>query len=102
MYGIKIQSEYNDLDKYQYRNGKIIYYKKNTDIWHNPYGPAFISNDGSKSYWIENKRSRLNGPAVILFDGKEFYYINGKQLSKEEFEIEKLKILGKEHLICLL
>ena len=76
----KIISEYHDLDKYKYNSENIYYCKKDTSIWHNPYGPA-----------------------TIYADGEELYYINSKHLSKDEFEIhpERLKYLNKEHLLCL-
>ena len=100
---IKLQSEYDDLDKYEYINGDIFYYKKDIGVWHNPYGPAIITSNGHKLYYMEGKCHRLDGPAVIYSDGKELYFINNKRLSKEEFEVhpERLKYLGKEHLICL-
>ena len=100
---IKIKSEYKDLDKYKYIVGDILYYKKNTRLIHNPYGPAVVSKDGYKAYWINNKRHRLDGPALIRSNGSEEYYIYGKELTKEEFEIhpDRLKFLGKEYLICL-
>ena len=99
----KIKSEYSDLDKYEYNNGDIYYIKKDTQLIHNPYGPAIIYKDGTKFYYIENKSHRLDGPARIYANGKEVYYINDKQLSKEEFEVhpERLKFIGKEHLACL-
>ena len=59
---IKLQSEYDDLDKYDFY-GDTYYYKKNTDILHNPYGPAILFKDGDKEYIIENKYHRLDGPA---------------------------------------
>ena len=100
---IKLQSEYKDLDKHQYINGDIMYYKKETNIYHNPYGPAIIYKNGTKIYIIENKWHRLDGPAIIYSDGEERYYINSEWLTKEEFEIhpERLKFLGKGHLVCL-
>ena len=106
MFDIKLQSEYDDLDKYEYNNGNginIYYCKKGTRMLHNPYGPAYICNNGYKEYIVNNNLHRLDGPAKIYANGKEEYWINHKQLSKEEFEIhpEKLKFLGKEHLICL-
>ena len=103
MFEIKLQSEYDDLDKYKYDDRDIIYYKKNTKIWHNPYGPAIIWKNGAKFYYIEGVPHRLDGPAIIYFNGDTRYYINNKGLSKEEFELhpERLKFLGKEHLICL-
>ena len=100
---IKLQSEYDDLNKYEYDNGDIYYYKKNTKISHNPYSPAIIWKDGSKFYYIENKLHRLDGPARIWPNGEESYYINGYYLTKEEFEYhpERLKLLDKEYLLCL-
>ena len=100
---IKLQSEYKDLDKYKYDNGDIVYYKKDTKIFHNPYGPAYTDKNGYKGYWIEGKVHRLDGPARIWPDDNVSYFINGRQLSEEEFEShpERLKFLGKEYLICL-
>ena len=100
---IKIESEYHDLDKYENNIGNIIYCKKDTYTKHNPYGPAFTRKSGYKAYYIENKLHRLDGPARIYAYGREEYWINNKLLNKEEFDIhpERLKYLGKEHLICL-
>ena len=100
---LKIKSEYPDLDKYQNKYGSFCYYKKNTDKYHNPYGPAFISKDGYIEYWIEDNLHRLDGPAIISSDGRVEYYINDTALSEEQFEMhpERLKFLGKEYLICL-
>ena len=98
----KIKSEYSDLDKYKYDNGNIYYYKKDTQIVHNPYGPAIIYRDGTKVYLIESKYHRLDGPARILPNGEGAYYINNKCLTKQEFEIKRLKFLGKEHLMCII
>ena len=77
--------------------------KKNTYIWHNPYGPAFVTKTGFKRYYINNKLHRLDGPAMIRSNGEEIYFINGKSLNKEEFEVhpERLKFLGKEYLQCI-
>jgi len=100
---IKIESEYDDLDKYQFDDGDIIYYKKDAFMYHNPYGAAYIGINGYKEYWLEGKLNRLDGPAIIWPTGEEFYYINHKELNKEEFKKhpDRLKYLGKEHLICL-
>ena len=110
MITIKIKSEYQDLDKYEYINKDIHYFKKDihyfkkdTRVRHNPYGPAVINKYGYKEYWIENKVHRLDGPAIIYYNSEEKYFINGQFLTKKEFELhpERLKFLGKEHLICL-
>jgi len=84
---IKIQSEYDDLDKYENNFGAIIYYKKNTKIVSNPYGPAIIYKDGTKYYCIEDKYHRIDGPAIIYKDGTEEYWINNirKGNTKQEF-----------------
>ena len=98
----KIESEYDDLDKYN-NNINTWYCKKNTDKLHNPYGPALISLVNDTFYYLNDKLHRLDGPAVIWSNGNEYYYINGYSLTKEEFEYhsERLKFLNKEHLICL-
>ena len=102
----KIESEYNDLDKYQYNDENVLYCKKNIKILHNPYGPAMINvYKNTVYYYIEGKLHRLDGPAIIYKKiGREEYYINNKYLTKEEFEIhpERLKYLGKENLVCLI
>ena len=99
----KVESEYVDLDKHKDYYENIIYCKKDTNIKHNPYGPAYITINGYKEYWVEGKRHRLDGPAAIWRNGEEKYYINGEYLSKEEFELhpERLRFLGKEYLLCL-
>ena len=103
MFGIKLQSEYVDLDKYTNDNKHIIYYKKNTWLPHNPYGRAYIGSDRYKEYHIEGKYHRLDGPAMIFPYGEEEYWINDKHLTKEQFEVhpERLKFLGKGYLACL-
>ena len=104
MSSIKLQSEYKDLDKYD-QYGYTCYYKKNTKLYHNPYGPAVISKSGYKEYYIEDRLHRLDGPAMIYSndEGQGAYYINNKRLTKKQFEThpERLKYLGKEHLICV-
>ena len=100
---LKIKSEYSDLDKYKDEYGSFCYYKKNTDKYHNPYGPAFIRKSGYKEYWIEDNLHRLDGLAIIFSDGRGEYYINDERLTEEEFDVhpERLKFLGKEYLLCL-
>lgn len=98
---LKIKSEYPDLDKYE-SFGVIYYYKKYTFMTHNPYVPAFISKDKVIEYWIENKLHRLDGPARIFKNGNEEYWINNEYLTKEDFQLQSLKLLNKEYLISLL
>ena len=100
----KVESEYVDLDKHKDYYENIIYCKKDTNILHNPDGPVLVNKNGHKEYWIENNLHRLDGPAIIYEDCLQTYWINHEPLTKEEFEKhpERLKYLGKEHLICLL
>ena len=100
----KVKSEYDDLDKYKNYEGSIAYYKKDTDLLHNPYGPAVINISRFKSYCIEGLYHRLDGPAIIWPNGEQQYLIDDKYLTKEEFEThpKRLKFLGKEHLTCLI
>ena len=103
MIKVKLQSEYDDLDKYLDAYDDILYFKEGTWLYHNTYGPAYIGKNGYKAYLIEDKYHRLDGPAIIFAYGEERYYIYDKPLSKENFEIhpERLKYLDKEYLICL-
>ena len=99
-----LASEYDDLDKYTNEFETIFYYKKNTLILHNPYGPAVVNKNGYKEYRLEGNLHRLDGSAVIYSGSQEQYCINGKVLTKEKFEKhpERLKFLGKEYLTCLI
>ena len=105
---IKLKSEYPDLDKYKYSDGEIIYYKKNTHKIHNPYGPAIVSDNGYKAYYIENKWHRLDGPARTWINGDKEYYINGNLIgnSKQEFynNIKNLEVnnLNKKYKLNIL
>lgn len=88
-----------------------IYYQN--DMIHNDSGPAEIQyrtdvEDGliSKAWYIYNKLHNVNGPAVIDCDPEthtlartkyekvdnyfHFYYLDDRNLSKEEWEIERL------------
>ena len=103
MPNVKLKSEYKDLNKYKSIFDEIIYYKKDTKLLHNPYGAAISNQFGQKLYYIDGKRHRLDGPAIIYSNCDVEYCINNKFLSKEQFEVhpERLKFLGKEHLVCL-
>ena len=83
------EDEYGDEDEYIYEHedGDIFYCKKDTDIWHNPYGPVYVGTNGYVSYMINNEFHRLDGPAIIRSDNSKQYCINGNALgnSKEEF-----------------
>ena len=109
----KIQSEYDDLCKYKDDVGNIYYYKKYTDIIHNPYGPAVYHKASSWEdeyieYAINGKRHRLDGPAKIYDNGEVQYWIEGNFVSnkKEKFynDIKDLrsKTINKQNKIDVL
>ena len=78
---------------YYYRlDGPAVEHKNGTKVWyvddkrHRLDGPAFEGAGGTKSWWIEGKRHRLDGPALEHENGSKEWWINGKQLPKEEVE----------------
>ena len=97
MTNVKLQSEYPHLDKYITQIGTIFYFKKDTQIYHNPYGPAVICKDGLKYYYLNGKLHRLDDPAKIYPDGTGRYFINDIFIafSKQEFytNIKNLKTI---------
>jgi hypothetical protein len=44
---------------------------------HRENGPAVIHSDGSKFWYLNNKRHREDGPAVESGNGDRFWYKNG-------------------------
>ena len=56
----------------------IVFYIKGTEVPHREDGPAIISNNGKKEWWINGKRHREDGPAVEWPDGSKCWYVNGK------------------------
>ena len=138
---VKIQSEYPDLDKYELDNGNIVYYKKDTIIFHNLYGPAYIDKNGKTQFYIDgvllgvkkleseypdldkysstygntiyykkntNIRHNPYGPALINSNGTFAYYINDVLFGrkKEDFynNIKNLntKTINKQNKIDVL
>jgi hypothetical protein len=41
--------------------------------------------DGSKVWYVEGKRYRLDGPACEYADGSKYWYVEGKSLTFEQF-----------------
>jgi len=62
-----------EVDKY----GTIRYYNKNDEL-HREDGPAVITNNGGKFWFINDKRHREDGPAMILSNGEKRWYQNDK------------------------
>jgi hypothetical protein len=61
------------------REGNIRYYLGEGYCLHREDGPAVILNNGSKFWYLNNKRHRLDGPANEWFNGNKSWWINGKR-----------------------
>lgn len=47
--------------------------------YHNENGPAIISRNGFKSWWIDGEQHREDGPAIIDSSGSKWWFKNGKK-----------------------
>jgi hypothetical protein len=65
------------------------------DKRHREDGPAIEFADGTKSWWLDDKLHRVGGPAVEYANGHKVWYLNGKHLTEEEFN-EKMNPTVKE------
>jgi len=59
------------------------YWIKPGKKFHCETGPAVIWDSGSRFFFVNNKRHRINGAAIELCDGEKEYYIHGKQYFSE-------------------
>lgn len=41
--------------------------------------------DGTKSWYLNDKRHREDGPAVEYSDGDKFWYLNGEHLTEQQY-----------------
>jgi len=62
---------------------------------HREDGPAFEGANGTKGWYINNKCHREDGPAVESAYGRKAWYINGVELSEEEFNNRMNPCAGK-------
>lgn len=80
---MKEQSEYY-IDNV---GGKFWYLpSKGQTYWHREDGPAVKQADGTKQWWINNKRHRLDGPAVEYVTGSKEWWIDYERLPTREVE----------------
>jgi len=77
-----------------------------TKWWNLPNGnlhregrPAVEFGNGSKYWYINNKRHREDGPAIEYGSGDKEWWVNGIEYSEQEYKAEmrsiKLKLLLK-------
>jgi len=79
----------NDLPAVIYKNGSKYWYQNGKR--HRLNGPAVIYENGSK-YWYQNgKYHRENGPAVIYKSGNKYWFVDGSQYSEESWKREIAK-----------
>ena len=66
---------------YTTRRGDKFWYlpSKGKDYWHRLDGPTLEYKDGTKEWWVDDKRHRLDGPAVEDANGSKHWFVDGKR-----------------------
>ena len=57
-------------------DGTKVWYD-NMGRFHRLDGPAIEYSNGSKAWWVHDKRHRIDGPAIEWNDGAKFWYVHG-------------------------
>jgi hypothetical protein len=70
----------------------IIRYKNEKGQFHRIDGPAYEDINGYKAWIINGIYHREDGPAYEEPNGEGFYYLNDKRYSKEEWEVQVIKL----------
>lgn len=90
-FGVKSVREKVDF----YRS--YIWYVEGTEIIHREFGPAVEGFDGTKEWYLNNKKHRLNGPALIYPENSwKAYYILNKRINEEDY-IEIVDLYNELH-----
>ncbi len=75
--------------RYWFKNNKYVEGQNKDPVYwgelHRVNGPAIESANGTKQWWLNDKRHRINGPAIEWGDGSKEWYLNSRGLSEEEF-----------------
>ena len=58
---------------------------------HREDGPAYIWADGTQSWWQNGQLHRTDGPARIWHDGDQEWWIEGRQWTKQEFDLYRFR-----------
>jgi hypothetical protein len=70
------EEQYIKIDKY----GNKFYYKdKAMTVIHRLDGPAIERADGTKYWYVDDKRHRIDGPAMEYADGYKAWFVDGKR-----------------------
>jgi uncharacterized ParB-like nuclease family protein len=75
---IRVFAKECEVDGRTFAAGSKAYYLNGER--HRVDGPAVIHHDGTKVYYLNGKCHRVDGPAIIYPDGYQSYYINGKNV----------------------
>jgi hypothetical protein len=76
-----------------YETYEVRIYPNGSKYWfqngkrHRLDGPACEYYDGSKDWYQNGKHHRLDGPAVEYSDGSKEWWINGTKYSEDEFNL---------------
>jgi len=71
-----MQEQYIHIDT----GGNKFYYKdREMTIFHRTDGPAIISANGDKYWYVDGKLHRLDGPAIEYADGDKLWYVDDKR-----------------------
>lgn len=60
-----------------------LWFRKDSG-WHRTNGPAIISANGYRAWYINDQRHRVGGPARIHENGTLEFWVNDNQLSEYE------------------
>ena len=52
---------------------------KGMDHYHRLDGPAVEHVDGTKHWWVDDRRHRIDGPAIEYASGTKIWYVNGER-----------------------
>jgi len=57
------------------------------DKRHRVDGPAVEHADGSKLWYLNDKVHRVDGPAIEYANGSKFWYLDGKELTHSQWKL---------------
>jgi len=56
-------------------------------------GPAVERSNGEKHWFQNGERHKIDGPAIECFDGSKYWYLNGKEVTQQYVMNQNLLIL---------
>ena len=88
---------YNEQGQLHREDGPAVEYIDGTKVWflndkrHREDGPAIEYASGTKVWFLNDKRHREDGPAIEWSDGDKYWWINDMEYSEQEFNDYILK-----------